>query len=80
MHDRYVVFLNHFIYGHKRRNTVILGEDEKDKPKLSHNIYSDEEMMLQQSVAFRLSFQALRRSFQKFKRHFENQKIKKKKK
>lgn len=54
--------------------TVILGEDQRDKPRLSHNTCSDEEIMLQQSVAFRKSVQAFRRSFPKFQRHFEHQK------
>lgn len=55
---------------------VILGEDERDQRRLSHNTCSEEKIMLQQTEAFRKSIQAFRRPFSKLQWHFEHQKFK----
>lgn len=55
---------------------VILGEDERDQPRLSHSTCREEKIMLQQTVAFIKSIQAFRRPFSKLQRHFKHQKFK----
>lgn len=56
--------------------TVILGEDERDKPRVTHSTWSDEKIMLQQPVAFRKSVHALRKSFLEFQWHLEYRNLK----